>query len=244
MNAKALRGISRRAVLARASTLALAVCAPRALAQAADGAPMLSAAERAAGWRPLFDGRTLAGWRALKSETPPPGWWAVSGELIRDAEGGDLLTAEQFGDFELALEWRIAEGGNSGVFFRVTTDHEETWQTGPELQLLDNARHPDGRNPLTSAGANYALHAPTRDVTRPPGEWNDTRLHVQGAHVEHWLNGVQVVRYELWSEDWEARVAASKFAALLGYGRARRGHLALQDHGDFVAFRNLRVRPL
>src|SRR5690606_30324656 len=107
-----------------------------------------------------------------------------------------------------------------------------------------NAGHPDGRNPLTSAGANYALHAPVRDVTRPPGEWNDVRLVVDGAHVEHWLNGEKVVEYELWSEDWEARVAASKFASLPHYGRARRGHIALQDHGDLVAYRSIMIRPL
>lgn len=242
MTASASREISRRAVSAQA--LALAAYAPRVLAQASAGSEMLTAAERAAGWRLLFDGQTLAGWRSLKSDKPPPGWRAANGELIRDGEGGDLLTAEQFADFELALEWRIAEGGNSGILFRVRTDHDEVWETGPELQLLDNARHPDGRNPLTSAGANYALHAPSRDATRPPGEWNDTRLLAQGAQVRHWLNGVPVVEYELWSEDWEARVAASKFAELPHYGRARRGHIALQDHGDLVAFRNLRIRPL
>ncbi|HEX6999947.1 MAG TPA: DUF1080 domain-containing protein [Gammaproteobacteria bacterium] len=205
---------------------------------------MPSAAERAEGWRTLFDGETLEGWRRLDGETPPAGWRAAHGELVREGPGGDLLTVQQFDDFELRLQWRIAPGGNSGVLFRVRPEHGEAWETGPEFQVLDNAGHPDGRNPLTSAGANYALHAPVRDVTRPPGEWNDVRLVVDGAHVEHWLNGEKVVEYELWSEDWEARVAASKFASLPHYGRARRGHIALQDHGDLVAYRSIMIRPL
>jgi hypothetical protein len=110
------------------------------------------------------------------------------------------------------------------------------------MQVLDNAKHADGKNPLTSAGSNYAVHAPVRDVTKPVGEWNAMRLVVRGNHVEHWLNGVKLLEYELGSTDWQARVKASKFATLPGYGRARRGHLVLQDHGDVVAFRNLRIR--
>lgn|SRR5690606_21468717 len=234
---------------ARASFAALLLAAAPLAAEAQPSArdeasPMLSAEERAAGWRLLFDGRSLDGWRSLDDPTPPPGWKAEGGELVRDGDGGDLLTAEQFGDFELRLEWRLAEGGNSGILFRVTPDTGETWQSGPEMQVLDNAGHPDGRNPLTSAGANYALHAPSRDATRPVGEWNEVRLLVQGARIAHWLNGVKVVEYELGSADWEARVAASKFARLPAYGRARRGHIALQDHGDFVAYRNIKIRPL
>ncbi|HEY8521851.1 MAG TPA: DUF1080 domain-containing protein [Gammaproteobacteria bacterium] len=224
--------------------LALGLAALAALGQTPEGTTMPSETERAQGWRALFDGETLAGWRALDAETPPAGWRAAEGELVRESSGGDLLTVEQFDDFELRLEWRIAPGGNSGVLFRVLPEHGEAWETGPEFQVLDNASHPDGRNPLTSAGANYALHAPLRDATRPPGQWNDVRLVVDGAHVEHWLNGEKVVEYELWSEDWEARVAASKFASLPHYGRARRGHIALQDHGDLVAYRNIMIRPL
>ena len=118
------------------------------------------------------------------------------------------------------------------------------WHAGPEYQLLDNAAHQDGLTPETSAGADYALHAPSRDATRPVGEWNQGRLVVNGTHVEHWLNGEKVVEYEIESEDWAARVAASKFAEFANFGRVRRGRIAIQDHGNEVAFRNVKIRPL
>ncbi len=154
------------------------------------------------------------------------------------------MTVDQFGDFELRLEWRISKNGNSGIMFRVTGEGDEPWWTGPEMQVLDNGGHPDGKDPLTSAGSNYALHAPVSDVTRPVGEWNDVRIVVKDAHVEHWLNGVKVVEYELWSPDWESRVRSTKFASNPQYGRARSGHIVLQDHGDAVWYRNIRIKPL
>lgn len=204
----------------------------------------LAAAEQADGWQLLFDGATLKGWRGFKSAAPPSGWKAVDGALTRVDRGGDLITVDQYGDFELRLEWKIARGGNSGIMFHVTDDAGQTYETGPEMQVLDNGGHADGRDPVTSAGSNYALHAPTRDVTRPIGEWNEVRLLVRGPHVEHWLNGVKLLEYELWSPDWEARVQASKFKTMPGYGRARRGHIALQDHGDRVSYRNIRIKTL
>jgi hypothetical protein len=168
----------------------------------------------------------------------------VDGTLARTGSGGDIVTSDEFGDFELRLQWKISQGGNSGVIFRVANAGNQVWESGPEMQVLDNAGHVDGKAPLTSAGANYGLHAPVRDVTRPVGEWNDVLLRVSGAHVEHWLNGVKVVEYELWSPEWESLVKASKFGSLTAYGRARRGHIALQDHGDLVWFRDIRIRPL
>jgi hypothetical protein len=207
--------------------------------------PPVSQAESAADerWQPLFDGRSLQGWRSLAAETPPAGWRAMDGMLVRDGSGGDILTVEAFTDFELRLQWKIAAGGNSGIFFHVSREGAQVWESGPEMQILDNARHVDGKEPRTSAGANYGLHAPARDATRPVGEWNDVALLVAGSHVEHWLNGVKVVEYELWSPEWEALVKGSKFASLPAYGRVRRGHIALQDHGDPVWFRDIRIRP-
>ena len=194
--------------------------------------------------RSLFNGRTLDGWRGFTSDTPPAGWSVVDGTLARTGPGGDIVTVDEFGDFDLRLQWKISEGGNSGIIFRVVNVGAEVWESGPEMQILDNARHADGKNPLTSAGANYGLQAPVRDVTRPVGEWNDARLVVAGAHVEHWMNGVKIVEYELWSPAWESLVKASKFVKMPAYGRAKRGRIALQNHGDPVWFRNITIRPM
>jgi hypothetical protein len=205
---------------------------------------LLTDQERADGWRLLFDGRTTTGWRGYRSDTMPAGWQVVDGALTRVAAGGDIITVEQFESFELALDWKIHAGGNSGIFFHVTEDGPYVWSTGPEFQILDDDGHRDGRTPETSAGSNYALHAPVGAAINPPGEWNSARLVVRGNHVEHWLNGTRIVSYELGSDEWQRLVAASKFRDMPGYGRARRGHIALQDHGDFVAFRNVRIRVL
>lgn len=206
--------------------------------------PTLTPAEKADGWRLLFDGTSLDGWRSFRATTPPAGWKPVAGELVRQDKGGDLMTVEQFDNFELRLEWKVNAGGNSGIMFRVTDQGTQTYETGPEFQILDNGGHRDGKDPMTSAGSNYAMHPPVRDVTRPVSQWNEVRLIVDGAHVEHWLNGVKLLEYELWSEDWDKRMKASKFARMPHYGRAKRGHLVLQDHGDLVWFRNIKIKPL
>ncbi len=192
----------------------------------------------------LFDGVSTAGWRGYRAERCPPGWQVVDGALTRVAEGGDLLSVEEFQDFVLEFEWRLAPGGNSGVMFHVSEDHDAPWETGPEYQLLDDVVHPDGREPRTSAGANYAMHAPLERAARAAGEWNHSRLVVSGPHVEHWLNGREIVAYELWSEDWERRVSLCKWKDRPDYGRRKSGHIVLQDHGDAVAFRNLRIARL
>ncbi len=201
--------------------------------------------EAAAGWRLLFDG-TLDGWRGYRRDDVPAGWSAQDGVLAftPGRGGGDLVTERRFADFELAFEWKIGPGGNSGVFFRLTEAEREPYWTGPEMQILDNAGHADGAVPESSAGANYGLHAPARDATAPPGEWNQARIVARGPHVEHWLNGVQVVAYELWTDEWRARVARTKFAEWPGYGMAESGHVGLQDHGDPVWYRSLKVREL
>lgn len=209
-------------------------------------APAPTETEPAEGWRLLFDGESLEGWRGFGQEEPPGAWQAVDGTLALTGEGqgGDLITEESFDDFELSLEWRVEEGGNSGVFYLVTEDANTIWEAAPEMQVLDDANHADGQSPLTSAGSNFALHPVPRGVVRPAGEWNEARIVVRGDSVEHWLNGTRVVAYELGSEDWQRRVAESKFTDMPLYGRARSGHIGLQDHGDPVWFRNIRVREL
>jgi hypothetical protein len=205
----------------------------------------LSCSTRMADWESLFDGASANAWRGFRQSELPAGWQIVDGALTRAAAGGDIITKEQFDNFELELEWKVAPGGNSGVFFHVAEDTMKyVWQTGPEMQVLDNQRHADGKDPKTSAGSNFALHAPTRDVSKPAGEWNRARLVVNGPNVEHWLNGEKIVEYELWSDDWKHRVQASKFKDMPRYGLMRTGHIALQDHGDWVAFRNIRIRRI
>jgi hypothetical protein len=204
----------------------------------------LTEGERAEGWKLLFDGQTTRGWRGYKSSEMPAGWQVVDGALTRVAEAGDIVTEEEFGEFELVFEWQVAPGGNSGVMFHVTEDHEYAWQTGPEYQILDDAGHRDGGDPLTSAGANYAMHAAERGVARPAGEWNQSLLRVTGTRVEHWLNGKKLVEYDLWSPDWKRRVEGSKWRDHPDYGMREMGRIALQDHGDRVAYRGIRIRVL
>jgi hypothetical protein len=205
---------------------------------------MLTAEEQAAGWRLLFDGKTIQGWRGYRMDSVPSGWRVEDGALTRVAGGADLITREQFGDFELSLEWKVAPGGNSGIMYRVTEEYDYAYQSGPEFQVLDDAGHADGKSRLTAAGAAYGLYPAPAGVVKAAGEWNAARIVVRGAHVEHWLNGVKVVEYELGSPDWEARVQQSKFAQWPHYGRAALGYIALQDHGDWVAYRNIKLRVL
>ncbi len=205
---------------------------------------VLTDEERAAGWELLFDGRTTAGWRGFRKPDMPDGWQVHNGCLTRLSSGGDIVTVEQFDNFELRIDWRICAAGNSGIFFRVSEEYDAVWRTGPEMQVLDNTEHADGRNALTSAGSNYALHAPCEDVTEPVGLWNQARLVADGNHIEHWLNGKKLLEYELFSADWQKRYDASKFKSMPDYGREKTGHIALQDHGDRVAYRNIKIRRL
>lgn len=195
-------------------------------------------------WRTLFDGRSLDAWRGFKRAEVPAGWQVVDGALTRVGKAGDLITRDEFDNFELELEWKVPQGGNSGIMYRVTEDGEETYETGPEMQVLDDARHKDGQSRLTAAGSAYGLYPAPAGVVKPAGEWNAVRIVVRGNHVEHWLNGTKVVEYELGSPDWAAKVQASKFSRWPGYGRAASGHIALQDHGDRVAYRNIKIRIL
>lgn len=222
----------------------LAGCGPAGDAARERPTNTLTAQERQEGWRLLFDGETTAGWRGFRRRDMPEGWQVVDGALTRVAPAGDIVTTEEFADFELTLEWMVEPGGNSGIFFRATEDVEEIYHGAPEMQILDDAGHRDGLSRLTAAGSNYGLHPVPEGVARPANEWNHVRLVVRGAHVEHWLNGARVVAYELWSPDWEERVRTSKFAEWPAYGRARSGRIGLQDHGDRVAFRNIRIREL
>ena len=197
------------------------------------------------GWKELFDGKTTAGWRNYRKTTISPGWTVENGSLVRSGkDAGDIITADQYRNFDLVLDWKVAEGGNSGVFYRATQEGDYIWQSAPEMQVLDDAKHSDGKSPLTSAGSNFALYEAPRGAAKPAGEWNTARLLVNGNHVEHWLNGTKLLEYELGSDEWKQRVAGSKFRTMPLYGKAPEGYIGLQDHGDRVEFRNIRIKVL
>lgn len=209
------------------------------------GQNQLTDNERAQGWRLLFDGKSLEGWRVYRGQSQPGGWIADQGLLTKHQATDDIISTGQYADFELQFEWRVSEGGNAGVFYRATEEYEKVYWTATEYQLLDDANHPDGRNRLTSAGANYGLYPAPPGVVKPAGQWNSSRIVVRGSHAEHWLNGVKLLEYEYGSPEWEAKVKASKFAEWPAYGRAARGHIAIQgDHTGTLALRTIKLRPL
>ena len=214
----------------------------------------LTEAEKKAGWRLLFDGKTTQGWRGYKMKKMPPGWKVIDGALVRvsggvggkGAGGGDdIITVEQFDNFELQLEWKIVDrAGNSGLILRASEDALTSWHTGPEMQILDNAAY-RGRDVRQLAGACYGLYAPVKDVSRPRGNWNAVRVVANGRHVEHWLNGVKLLEYELGSDDWNQRVAKSKFRNMKHFRKPpMKGHVCLQDHTAQIEYRNIKIRPL
>lgn len=208
----------------------------------------LTPQEQQDGWKLLFDGKTTNGWHNYKKTTVGPGWIINDGILTRSGDtavtAGDILTNDKYRNFDLALDWRISEGGNSGIIYRATEDNDYVWQSGPEMQILDDARHSDGKLTITSAGSTFAVYPAPRGVVHPANEWNSARILIRGNHVEHWLNGTKLFEYELGSPDWNARVAASKFKSMPNFGKASEGYIALQDHGDKVEFRNVRIKVL
>ncbi len=204
----------------------------------------LTQTEVAAGWELLFDGKSTAGWRTYQAEAASPGWQVIDGELTLTERAGDLITIAEYADFEIQLEWQVAAGANSGLFIRAGESTPYIFMTAPEVQILDDAKHPDGRSPLTSAGSNFGLHPVPRGIVKAAGQWNHIRVRVDGNQVTHWLNDIEVVSYELGSAAWQAKVAASKFSAWPAYGTLAQGHIGLQDHGDRVAFRNIKLRVI
>lgn len=199
-------------------------------------------------WENLFDGSSMAKWRGYKkTDFPFQGWSVVSGTLhfTKGSGGGDLVTREEYGSFELEFDWKVSEGANSGVMYRVTEASDAPWHTGPEYQVLDDAKHPDGKNPKTGAAALYALIACNADkATKPVGEWNSGRILLRGSHLEHWLNGKKVVEADLASPEFAKLVAGSKFKDMPRFAKEAAGRICLQDHGDEVWYRAIRIRRL
>ncbi|MEJ0088597.1 MAG: DUF1080 domain-containing protein [Limisphaerales bacterium] len=210
----------------------------------------LTKAEQKAGWILLFDGQDLSGWHNFKKDGVRPGWQVKDGALVcvDPHNAGDIVTSNKFDWFELELDYNISEGGNSGIMFHVTDDGGAAWATGPEFQLEDNAKAAD----LQRCGWLYALYQPpvdpatgkTLDATKPAGEWNHVRLVISPEKCVHEINGVKYFEYVLGSDDFNARVASSKFGKMPGFAKSNSGYIALQgDHGS-ISFRNIKIRPL
>jgi len=196
------------------------------------------------GWIVLFDGSSAENFRSYQSDTINEGWQIVDSALTRIVKPGvknrvgDLITKEKFGAFELELEFKISPGGNSGVMYHVTEEHDKAWHSGPEIQIIDNVKGKDGQK----TGWLYQLYSTEQDATKPAGQWNHMRIVITPEKCEHFINGTKYFEYVKGSEDWNQRVAASKFSQHEKFGLANEGYLCLQDHGDEVAFRNIRVR--
>ena len=196
-------------------------------------------------WTVLFDGKTVKGLRGYKQSGFLDSWEVVDGTLKTvPGHGVDLISEEVYKNFELELEWKVPKGGNSGIFYFATEEGNYIWQSAPEMQVVDDEKHTDGKNTLTSAGALYALIAPSTNVVKPVGEFNQVRIKVKNNHVEHWLNGTKIVEYVYGSDMMWDLVAKSKFNKMPLFAKASEGHIGLQgDHG-LIWYKNIRIRRL
>ena len=228
----------------RTFLLSLFLVAPIFAETTEDSAPnQLSSAEKEAGWTLLFDGKSLEHFRNFKAKDVKAAWQVENGAFtLTKKGGGDLITRKQFGAFELTLDYKISKKGNSGVMFHVKETSAKPWQTGAEIQIQDNVA---GRDPQ-KAGWLYQLYEPETkvDATKPAGEWNTLRVLITPSKCVHWMNGTKYVEYVKGSKDWDARVKASKFSKYPDFGKAKEGHICLQDHGNVVSFRNVKVRDI
>jgi 3-keto-disaccharide hydrolase len=201
-------------------------------------------------WQVLFDGKSTASWRGFRRQAFPEKCWVVESGSLKTVAGCDksdqidIITRNKYKNFEFEVEWRVAPGANSGIIYLVSEDEDQTWKTGPEMQVLDDDKHPDGKIPKTSAGSLFDLIAPSNKTLRPVGEYNQARLVLRNGHVEHWLNGKKVLEYDLASDNLATLIAQSKFKNFHQFARLSEGHIALQFHGDNVWYRNVRVREI
>ncbi len=211
----------------------------------------LTAQEKKDGWKLLFDGKTTKGWHNYGKKDISPLWKVENGELIMGSKGAeDIVTDKEYENFEFQLEWKISEGGNSGIYYLVKEDpqkYKKGWNTGPEMQILDDNKHPDatkGKDGNHQAGALYDLIPAKNKQLKPVGEWNAVRLIINQGKVEHWLNGAKIVEYDLNSTEFAELVKTSKFNVYADFAKYRKGRIALQDHGDLVWFRNIKIKKL
>lgn len=218
----------------------------------ADSVAVVAPAEE---WIPLFDGQTFNGWSKYGGGEVGKAWKIENGELYLDAankagwqtgDGGDIVTNEEFENFHFKYEWKIAPNGNSGVIFLVheSPEYQYPWQTGPEMQVLDNAGHPDAKIISHRAGDLYDLIVSSQETVKPAGEWNQAEIVINQGKLDLFLNGINIVSTQLFTPEWEALIAKSKFKDMPGFGKYKKGKISLQDHGDVVHYRNLMIKKL
>lgn len=209
----------------------------------------LTAAEEKAGWKLLFDGTSLTGWHKYNAGKPGDGWKVADGTFFLDPSikdgGGDVVTDAEYENYEFSIDWKIEPCGNSGIIFNVVEKptYKYVWLTGPEMQVLDNC-HPDGKIAKHRAGNLYDLIASSTETVKPGGEWNTARIVIHHGNLQLWLNGVKQVETTMFDSNWEAMIKASKFKDMPDFGKARKGKIALQDHGNKIWFKNAKIRVL
>lgn len=207
----------------------------------------LSKQEKKQGWILLFDGTTTKGWRSYKN-LEADNWAVQRGELYCKVDDvtkrADLITIDQYENYEVKIDWKIAPKQNSGIIYMVTEENGASFESGPEYQLIDDLGYPAELKDKQLTGANYDMHAPSAKVSKPAGEYNHTKIIINKGHVEHWLNGTKIVDYQLWTPEWEQLKASNKWKDVKAYGMSKKGHIALQDHGGGVYFKNIKIKKL
>lgn len=202
------------------------------------------------GWRSLFDEKSLAGWRTYQNKTSDS--WSVSNGVLhckgstddKSDLRADLITEDQFDNFELSVDWKISPQGNSGIIYLFNETEKAAYLTGPEYQIIDDKGFPQKLEDWQKTGANYAMDAAPTAVTKPVGEWNNTRIVVNKGHVEHWLNGKKVVETQMWTDEWQKKKTTGKWKDAPNYGTVKKGNIGLQDHGSEAWFRDIKIRTL
>ncbi|MEP6747806.1 MAG: DUF1080 domain-containing protein [Bacteroidota bacterium] len=208
---------------------------------------MLTPAEKKAGWILLFDGKSTDGWRPYKNAASD-GWEIVNGEIhCKDKDvkhRADLITQEEYGDFELAFDWKVGKAANSGLIYRADEKQDASYLSATEYQLIDDAGYPEKLQNWQNSGADYDMHPPTKIASKPSGQYNHSVIKAKGKHIEHWLNGVKVAAYEIGTPEWHVLKEKSKFKDIKGWGENSQGYIALQDHGGGIWFKNIKIKKL